>query len=99
MTLHLVTGVYTPQQDTYDIILELPYKKTGTNVVEAFKYFRVANGNSFQGDFALSELETKVTVNTNTCFSATFSGRATIGNSEVIITEGIIMHVYTDPFD
>ena len=99
LTLHLVTGVYSPQQDTYDIILKLPYKKIGTNIVESFNYYRVANGTSLEGDFVLGELESKVTVNRNTCFSATFSGRATIGGSEVVITEGIFMHVYTDPFE
>jgi hypothetical protein len=99
LSLYLFNGVFSPRQDSYYIVLKLPYKKTGTNIVEEFNYFRVQNASSSEGDFVLGELKSTVTVNKNTCFSATFSGRATIGGNEIIITEGIINHVYTDPFD
>ncbi|MGL2964158.1 hypothetical protein ACSVH2_10105 [Flavobacterium sp. RSB2_4_14] len=99
LTLQIFSGVFSPQQDSYDITLKLPYKKTGTNIMEEFHYFRVQNGSSSEGDFVQGELQSKVTVNKNTCFSATFSGRAIIDGNEVTITEGIINHVYSDPFD
>ncbi len=99
LTLYIHNGVLTPQQDTYDITLKLSYKKTGTNIFEEFNYLRVQNGNSSQVNFILDELQNKVTVNKNTCFSATFSGHAVIDGNEIIITEGIINHIYNDPFD
>ena len=99
LTLQIFTGVLYPQQDSYDITLKLPYKRTGTDIIEEFNYFRVQNGSSAEGNFVLGEFDSRVTVNKNTCFSATFSGRAIIDGNEIIITEGIINHVYSDPFD
>jgi hypothetical protein len=99
LTLQIVSGVFSPQQDSYDITLKLPYKKTGTNIMEEFNYFRVQNGSSSEGDFVQGALQSSVTVNKNTCFSATFSGSSIIDGNEIIITEGIINHVYSDPFD
>ncbi|MBU2929913.1 hypothetical protein [Winogradskyella psychrotolerans] len=99
LSLNLASGFYTPQQDTYAVTLKLPYKKTGTDIIEEFNYLRVQNGSSAEGDFVQSELISNVTVNKNTCFSATFSGSAIIGGNEVVITEGSINHTYSDPFD
>ncbi|HAT75264.1 MAG TPA: hypothetical protein DCS19_00055, partial [Flavobacterium sp.] len=99
LTLQIFSGILNPQQDSYAITLKLPYKKTGTNIIEEFNYFRVQNTSSFEGNFVPGELQSKVKVNRNTCFSATFSGRAIIDGNEIIITEGIINHVYSNPFD
>ena len=99
LTLQITSGTYYPQQDTYDITLKLPYKKTGTNIIEEFNYFRVQNTSSSASDFVLGELQSKVTVNKSSCFSATFAGKAIVDGNEIIITEGIINHVYSEPFD
>lgn len=99
LSLQLFNGVIQPRQDSYSITLKLPYKKTGTNTIEELNYFRVQNASSSEGNFVQGQLQSKVTVNKNTCFSATFSGRAIIDGNEIIITEGIINHVYSDPFD
>ncbi|MBF8150049.1 hypothetical protein ITJ86_09090 [Winogradskyella sp. F6397] len=99
LSLYMSYGVYSPQQNTHAITLKLPYKKTGSDIVEEFNYLRVQNASSAEGDFVQSELLSNVTVNKNTCFSATFSGSAIIGGDDVIITEGVINHVYSDPFD
>lgn len=99
LSLYLVTGTYYPQQDTYNITLKLPYKKTGKNIFKEFIYLRIQNLTSVESDFVQSELQSEVTINRSTCFSATFSGRAVIDGKEVIITEGIINHVYSDPFE
>lgn len=97
--LMVVTGEFYPQQDSYSITLILPYKQTGENIIEAIRYFRVQNGTSAEGVFVPGELQSKVTVNTKSCFSATFSGSAVIDGNEIIISEGIIDHVYADPFE
>ncbi len=99
LTLWLETGVFNPQQDSFAITLKLPYKKTGNNIIEEFNYFSAQNATTHQGNFVQGELQSTVTVNKSTCFSATFSGRAIIDGNEIIITEGIINHVYDDPFD
>ncbi|WP_179320108.1 hypothetical protein [Winogradskyella helgolandensis] len=99
LSLYLSRGVYSPQQDTYAITLKLPFKKTGTNIIEEFNYLRVQNASSSEGDFVQAELQSSVTVNKNTCFSVTFSGSATINGNEVVITDGVINHTYNDPFD
>ena len=99
LSLQIFTGVFNPQQNSYDITLKLPYKKTGSNIIEEFNYFRVQNGTSSTVNFVSGEFQSKVTVNKNTCFSGTFSGHAIIDGNEIVITEGILNHVYADPFD
>ncbi|WP_299254035.1 hypothetical protein [uncultured Lacinutrix sp.] len=99
LSLWLFTGVFQPQQDSYAVTIELPYKKTGTNIIEGFNYFRVQNATSTEGDFVEGEFKSKVIVNTNSCFSASFSGHAIIDGNEIVITEGIVKHVYDEPFD
>lgn len=100
-TLHLqiFTGVLNPSQDSYEIILKLPYKKTGSNIIEEFNYFRIENGSSLEVNFVLGEFQSSVTVNNNTCFSATFSGSIIIDENEITITEGVFNHTYSNPFD
>lgn len=99
LSIQIFNGVINPRQDSYSITLKLPYKKTGTNSIEELNYFRVQNASSYEGNLVLGQLQSEVTVNKNTCFSATFSGRAIIDGNEIIITEGIINHIYKDPFD
>lgn len=99
LSLMLFTGVFQPQQDSYSVTIKLPYKKTGENIVEEFNYFRVQDGTSAEGDFVQGEFESKVLVNTNSCFSASFSGSAIIDGNEIIIQEGVVEHVYAEPFD
>jgi len=99
LSLWLMTGVTQPQQDTYAITIKLPYKQTGQNIIEEFNYFRVQNGTSEIDFVAQGELESNVIVNTNSCFSATFSGSALLNGNEIIIEDGIVEHVYDEPFD
>ena len=74
-------------------------KKTGSNIIEEFNYLRVQNGTSSEVNFVSGEFQSKVTDNKNTCFSGTFSGRVVVDGNEIVITEGILNHVYTNPFD
>lgn len=98
--LWLMTGVLQPQQDTYAITIKLPYKQTGRNIIEEFIYFRVQNGTSSEIDVvARGTFESNVTVNTNSCYSATFSGSVILNGNEITIENGIVEHIYDDPFD
>jgi hypothetical protein len=99
LSLQIFTGVFNPQQDSYNITLKLPYKKTGSNIIEEFNYLRVQNGTSSEVNFVSGEFQSKVTVNKNTCFCGTFSGRVVVDGNEIVITKGILNHVYTNPFD
>lgn len=99
LSLWIYNGVFNPQQDTYQIILKLPYKKTGSNVIEEFYYSRTQNGSSSEVDFVTGEFQSKVTINKNTCVSATFSGNVVLDGNEIVITEGVFNHVYSEPFD
>jgi hypothetical protein len=98
LSLFNFAGVLSPKQDSYSITLKLPYKKTGIDIIEEFSYFRVQNTSSARVDFVQGELHSEVNVNTNTCFSATFSGRAIIDGNEIIITEGTMNRIYSEPF-
>lgn len=99
-TLQLViaSGVFSPSQDSYSISMLLPYKKTGENIIEKFKYLRVQNATSAGGDFVPGNLQSTVTVNSSTCISMSFSGSLTIDGDEIIISEGIISHTYPKAF-
>ncbi|TXE15124.1 hypothetical protein FUA26_01045 [Seonamhaeicola algicola] len=100
LSLWLFSGKFQPQQDSYAITLKLPYKKTDTNIIEEFNYFRVQKGTSAESDFVVEgKLESNVLVNTNSCFSATFSGNAIVNGNEIVITDGIVKHIYNEPFD
>jgi hypothetical protein len=100
LSLWLFTGVFQPQQDSYAITLKLPYKNTGTNIIEEFSYFRVQNGTSAESNFVIEgELESNVVVNSNSCFSTTFSGSTIVNGNEIVITDGIVEYVYDEPFD
>ncbi|PKD17304.1 hypothetical protein APR41_18575 [Salegentibacter salinarum] len=100
LALGLMTGVFQPQQDTYAITIKLPYKQTGNNIIEEFIYLRVQNGTSSEIDFvAQGEIESNVLVNTNSCFSVTFSGSVMLNGNEIIIEDGIVEHIYDEPFD
>jgi hypothetical protein len=96
--LQIVAGVFSPSQDSYSISLKLPYKKTGNNIIEEFYYFRVQNTTALEAYFVPGEFQSNVTVNTKNCISLTFSGSAIIDGNEIFISEGIINHVYSDPF-
>ena len=100
LSLYLMTGVLQPQQDTYAITFKLPYKQTGKNIIEELHYFRVQNGTASEIDFvAQGVLESNVLVNTNSCFSATFSGSVLLNGTEISIEDGIVEHSYDEPFD
>lgn len=80
------------------VSIELPYKKTGDNLIAHFYYHQYFNRVGFDGDFADGTFTSKVLVNTNTCFYAEFSGKLSDGNQEVIITEGKLSYTYEEPF-
>lgn len=93
---------YTSSNDPFreqSISLILPYKKTGTNVIDNFIYHQYIDGVSFDGDFLNGTFQSKVITNRKTCFYATFSGTINDGNQEVIITDGKVSYEYEIPFD
>ncbi len=93
-------GVFNPIQDSYGLYLELPYKKTGTDLIQKFSYSRIKDTDSIDVDFIQDgELESEITVNTNSCLGIKFSGRVMINNQEVIITDGVINHIYDEPIE
>jgi hypothetical protein len=82
-----------------DVLLVLPYKKTGNNVIEHFFYSHNINNTTFEGDFMDGEFQSKVLTNTSNCFYATFSGKLNDNNQEIIITDGILSYEYEESFD
>lgn len=93
----MTTGGF-PSQDSYTLSFTLPYKKKGNNIVTEMYYSQWQNGTYIEGTFEPQELQTKVTTNKSSCISATFSGSATFEGTEIIITDGVLDHVYGDPF-
>lgn len=99
LQIDLTSGVFYPQQNSYAISLKLPYKKTGNNIVKEITYLRIENTNEAEGSFTKEKLQTKVTVNKNSCFRATFSGSTIINGNQIVITDGILDLVYDNPFE
>lgn len=81
------------------MVIRLPYKKTGENIIEEFLYRQYINGISFSGDLINEDFQSHVTTNTRNCFYATFSGKISDGNQEVIFSDGIVSFKYEPPFD
>ena len=99
LTLWFESITPNPQeQPSYSIILKLPFKKDGTNVLEEFYFSRIENTTYTQGFFDIEELQSEVFVNRNTCFIAKFSGTTIIDGTEIAITDGIINLIYDEPF-
>jgi len=98
LQINLYRGSNNPFREQGIVIL-LPYKKTGENVIKNFNYHQYINGVAFNGDFINGEFQSKVITNSNSCFYATFSGKLNDGNQEVIITDGKVSYQYETPFD
>lgn len=79
--------------------IQLPYKKTGKNIIKSCDYHQYINGILLDGDLVNSDFKSDVIVNRNTCFYATFSGKLIDGNKEVTITDGKISYTYENPFN
>ena len=79
--------------------IQLPYKKTGKNIIKNCDYHQYVNGISLDGDLVNSDFQSDVIINRNTCFYATFSAKLKDGNKEVIITDGKISYTYENPFE
>ncbi|MAW96927.1 MULTISPECIES: hypothetical protein [unclassified Leeuwenhoekiella] len=89
------------EQDSYSIVIKLPYQRTGTDIIERFGYVKRNKSTRTEeaGDVVTEgELENRVYVNKNTCFRATFSGNITQNGTELVITEGSIEQTYDEPF-
>ena len=99
LTLWFDSITLNPQDEpSYSIILKLPFKKDGTNVLEEFYFSRIENTTYTQGFFDIEELQSEVFVNRNTCFITKFSGTTIIEGTEIAITDGIINLIYDEPF-
>ena len=98
LIIDLFNGILQPKQDSYAIKFRVPYEKTGSNLIREMRYFRVQSPTSITGNFEQGQLQSNVTMNTNTCLSATFSGSAIFEGKEIVISEGIINHIYIYPF-
>ena len=81
------------------IIIRLPFKMTGENIIEQFAYSQNIDNTLFNGNYVNDEFESRVITNTDNCFYATFSGKISDGNQEITITDGLISHEYGTPFD
>lgn len=86
----------TNEQGVY---LQLPYKRTGKNLIEHFIYHQYVDNVVLDGDFVTDgNFTSEILVNRETCFLATFSGTLTDGNQEVEITNGVLSYTYETPF-
>lgn len=79
--------------------IQLPYKKTGKNIIQKCLYHQYINGIPLDGDLVNSDFKSEVIMNRSTCFYATFSGKLNDGNQEVIITDGVVSYQYETPFN
>ena len=96
--LNLDRREYTPLREQ-TVFMTLPYKKTGKNVIDEFFYRQYINKVTFQGSFLEGEFESNVVTNNKYCIYATFSGKLSDGNQEVIITDGVVSYSYDTPFE
>lgn len=98
----LTIGMHSYNESPYmeqNILMTLPYKKTGKNLVESCMYYQYMIGSSLEGDLITGELQSNVTKNTRFCIAVTFSGKLITQNQEIIITEGKVNYQYPTPFD
>ena len=98
LKIFLGSGVHYPVQDSYDITIQLRYKKTGSNVIDKIIYQRVGDGLNISTELDKTQIESRITVNKNTCFSGTFSGSTTVDGNAISIIDGVVEHNYEEPF-
>ncbi len=98
LSLNLDGGSNDPIYREQSFYIQLPYKKTGKNIIKSCNYHQYINSISLDGDLVNSDFQSEVIINQNTCFYATFSAKLKDGNQEVIITDGKISYTYENPF-
>jgi hypothetical protein len=82
-----------------NILITLPYKKTGKNIIKNFFYSQYKNSVYFEGDFINGELQSNVTKNSKSCFSTTFNGKLNNGTQDIVIESVKVSYQYQEPFD
>ena len=82
-----------------NIIITLRYKKTGKNLIENLFYTQSKNLIHFEGNIAQDKLQSNVTINTRSCFSATLSGSLNDGTQDIAIESINFNYLYEEPFD
>lgn len=97
LTLGFYRRVESPLVEQ-NILITLPYKKTGKNIIENLFYTQYKNSIYFEGDIINDELQSNVTKNTNSCFSTTFNGKLNDGIQDIIIESIQVSYQYDEPF-
>jgi len=84
------------------IVLTFPFEETGDNLISEFLYsqnFRPDDFPEISGDFLNGEFQSNIDRNSRFCLTASFSGRLSQGNDEVIIENGELVFILNDRFD
>jgi hypothetical protein len=98
----LVLGFYSSDEillETQDIIIFLPYKKTGEHIIDSLYFKQYKNTTNFEGVIVNNELQSDVTINTNSCFSGAFKGKLNDGIKDITIESIQVNYLYDAPFD
>ena len=86
-------------KDRHGISMIVPYKKQGENIITKFHFSQSLNSESFSGDYVQGEFHSNVIANNGHCFQATFYGKLSDGNREIVLSGGNISVTYKVPFD
>lgn len=79
------------------ISYSVPHKLKGKNVFETFVFRTYLNGSYIEINLLNEDFESEVITNSNTCLYAVFSGKFTLNNQEIIITEGKASFIFENP--
>ncbi len=79
-----------------NLSISVTYGATGTNVIDELAYSQNSNTGRISTDLVNESFQTEVLINSDTCFSATFSGSIDLGNEQVVITNGIMNVQYEE---
>lgn len=81
------------------IYIELPYQKTGKNLLTDFNFRYYFGDEYFTADINQGDVISEVISNTNKCFYMIFTATLTKNNKTYQITDGIVKYTYEEPFD
>jgi len=80
------------------IRIELPYNKTGKDILNIFKFSTSTESGSSSVDLSNGEFTSEVISNNKNCFYCKFSGTLTKNGKTFEISEGVISYTYEEPF-
>lgn len=98
--IHILDQSFYYNSDAFGesyITYSVPHRVKGKNVFETFVFQTYLNGSLIEINLLNEDFESEVITNSDTCLYAIFSGKFTVNDQEIIITDGKASFIFENP--